>query len=226
MRKVQVKNSGLSYFVSGDKPRLLIQAGTHGDEYEVTECVLKAMRKYRDVLPPFIFVPIVSPSAVAKKTRANGLGHDMNRSFFSDSGDPEVEQNLKIIQDGRFDLFVSFHEDPTQNQYYVYDIAYHDRPNELVMKHNQRLKSQGICLLNGVDDPDDPDLGYLFTDGYNKLAFPTGHPDNGSISSWVFNRQITKEYLLPEIPGRVDLDVKHFIVETFFSEVILEMFKC
>lgn len=223
MRKVRGERFNWECLVCGNNPRLLIHAGTHGDEHEVIEHVTQAIKKYRKVLPPFIFVPRVSPTAVSRKTRVNGYGHDMNRSFFSDSDDPEIRQNLEMIQGNQFELFVSFHEDPSLDQYYVYNIGYDGDRNELVWKHNQKLKSKGVPLLNGVDDPHDSSLGYLFTEGYNKLAFVPNQPDNGSISSWVFNRRLTHEYLLPEIPGAADPSTKSFIVETFFEDVILKM---
>ncbi len=224
MLKIETKINGLNYWVSGENPRLIIHSGTHGDEYEVTKFVSKYVNKYEKILPPFIFVPEVSPTAISQKTRENGLGHDMNRSFFSDSTDPEIIANLEIIKNNQVELFVSFHEDPPIDEYYVYDIGYEEVENRIVQDHNQLLKRIGIKLLTGIDDIEDPGLGYEFRDGYNITVYPKDMPENGSISSWLFKRNITKEYLLPEIPGLADKKTKDIIVDTFFSEVILKMF--
>ena len=224
MRKIETGNPKFFYFVSEENPKLLIHSGTHGDEYEVTDFVMEAILKYEKKLPPFIFVPVVSPSAVERKTRVNESGTDMNRGFFSDSKDPEVLANIEIIKNQKFDLFVSFHEDWEFSEYYIYDWGYSKEKNELVLKHNQWLKNNGIGLFNGIDDPLDLALGYEFVEGYNKSVHLEKDKDDGVISDWILNRKISKEYLLPEIPQRLSREKKKLIVDSFFSEVILKMF--
>lgn len=224
MQKISAQNPKFYYYVSGDNPKLLIHSGTHGDEYEVTDFVTEAILKYEKQLPSFIYVPAVSPSAVERKTRRNENGNDMNRSFFSDSSDPEVQTNIKIINGHKFDMFVSFHEDWEFSDYYVYDWGYGREENELVLKHNQLLKSKGIGLFNGIDDPRDLSLGYKFVDGYNKFAHIQKDTDDGIISDWILNRKISKEYLLPETPQKLGRESKRTIVDTFFTEVILKSF--
>ncbi len=225
MNKRAANNGDIEYFVSGENPRLLIHSGTHGDEYEVTEFVTKCLEKYKKELPTFIYVPEVSPSAIAEKTRRNKQGHDMNRMFFSDSTDPEVQGNIEVLKDNRFDLFVSFHEDPELNEYYLYDVGYRKDQHTLALKHNQLLKENGVNLLNGVDDIEDTSLGFEFVGGYNKMIFQESQVDDGTISAWVLNRHIADEYLLPEIPGKADRKTKAMIVETFFTDVVIKIFQ-
>lgn len=224
MRIVVTKYPNFYYFRSGENPKLFIHSGTHGDEAEVTEFVREALIKHEESLPPFIFVPIVSPSAVERKTRENESGNDMNREFFSNSPDPEVQVNIEIMKDKRFDLFVSFHEDPLETNYYLYDVGYREMENELVLKHNQLLKNSGVELLSGIDDAEDSSLGYEFIEGYKKFIHPKNYHDDGTISAWVLNKHIAEEYLLPEIPGKASREVKRFIVDSFFTEVILKSF--
>lgn len=224
MREVKTDNPKFNYYVAGEDPRLLIHSGTHGDEYEVTDFVTEAILKYEKDLPSFIYVPVVSPSAVERKTRVNEFGTDMNRGFFSDSKDPEVQANIEIIKNQKFDLFVSFHEDWEFSEYYIYDWGYSKLKNELVLKHNQWLKNNGIELFNGVDDPLDLALGYEFVEGYNKSVHVKKDKDDGIISDWILNRNISKEYLLPEIPQQLSREKKRLIVDSFFSEVTLKMF--
>lgn len=224
MRKIVTDNPKLYYFISGKNPKLLIHSGTHGDEYLVTDFVSEAVLKYKKELPPFIFVPIVSPSAVERKTRVNESGTDMNRGFFSDSLDPEVQANIEIVKKEKFDLFVSFHEDWEFSDYYIYDWGYSKTKNELVLKHNRWLKDNSVGLFNGVDDPLDLALGYEFVEGYNKSIHLGNDKDSGIISDWILNREISKEYLLPEIPQRLSREKKKMIVDSFFSDVILKMF--
>ena len=122
MRKYQTSEPSLFYYQTGENPRLLIHTGTHGDEYEVIDLVMEAVKKYEDYLPSFVFVPVVSPSAVAKRTRNNGRGIDMNREFYSDSDDKEVVANIEILENKEFDLFVSFHEDPGSSFCYIHGV--------------------------------------------------------------------------------------------------------
>ena len=224
-------NKGLSadphfnYFVSSENPKLLIHSGTHGDEGGVIQHVKAALEKYESLLPSFVFVPEVSPSAVKLKTRVNSKGNDLNRVFLSNSEDEEVRLNIEVIKDKKFDLFVSFHEDPEYSDYYVYDFGYGEEKNKLVLEHNEFLKKQGVGLLNGVDDPTDPKLGYKFVDGYNKFAYVKKDVDSGNIAAWVLNRDIAKNCLFLEIPGKADYQTKEIIVDSFFREVILRSFE-
>ena len=40
------KNSDFHFFESGQKPKLLIHTGTHGDEYEVINIVTECLKNY------------------------------------------------------------------------------------------------------------------------------------------------------------------------------------
>lgn len=209
------------YFVKGNNPKLLIHSGTHGDEYEVIDIVKKCIEKYEDKLPDFVFVPYVSPSAVSSKTRMNNNGSDLNRIFFSDSKDFEVQENIKAIKDYKFDLFVSFHEDPELPFYYIYDEGKNLAETARVINHNQKLQSLGVNLLNGIDDPEDPTLGAEFTNGYRKFAVSKEFKNSGMITSWAIINDIVNDTLVPEIPGKADLKTKELIVDTFFRDILL-----
>lgn len=223
MRKIKV-NEDFCYYISGDDPKLLIHTGTHGDEWEVIGLVESYLRNNEKRLPDFLYVPEVSPSAVAKGTRNNWANRDMNRSFYAHLDDPEVLANIKILKNRKFDLMISFHEDHEfENEYYVYDVGRDGKENKLVLSHNQLLKERGICLMNRVDSPDDPDLGYLFVDGYKKFE----HKDNldHGIAGWILDTKIAEEYLMPEIPMKAKIETKKMIVDTFFEEVVLKMLR-
>ncbi len=221
IKKTSSTNPNFHYFVSGRNPKLLIHTGTHGDEWEVINLVKETLEKYESRLPAFTFFPEISPSAVKARTRVNSMGKDINRVFFSNSPDPEVIENIKHLEDRHFDLTVTFHEDPEVFEYYIYDTNKSGKDNESVLKHNRKLKKFGIKLLDGIDDPDDPDLGYEFKNGYKKFVYKEGEPDNGMLTVWALNRGITDECLIPEIPGKLDIDQKRFVVESFFEEVLL-----
>ncbi len=216
-RKTSNNLPGFEYFVKGNNPRLLIHSGTHGDEFEVIDCVRKSVTKFETSLPDFVYVPVVSPSAVKNKTRLNGSDLDLNRVFFSSSKEPEVVENIKILKKFNFDLFVSFHEDPLSDEYYIYDSGFKKEESLKIKTHNEKLKDLGFKLLNGVDDPMDPDLGYEFIEGYRKFVETKGDSVNGMISMWSMFEKEVQTCLTPEIPGLLDIAKKQLIVDTFFS---------
>lgn len=225
MKKVLISKRPLFYyFKSGESPKLLVHAGTHGDEYEVIKFVTKSLRKYQKQLPSFLYVPQVSPSAVRRRTRTNSSGLDLNRQFFSKSRVKEVLLNISILKNERFDLFVSFHEDPESDRYYIYDSSYAEKESKLVKAHNRMLQKNGVKLLNGLDNPSDPVLGNMFENGYKKFIRKSGTSDNGLITSWLLNRKIATNCFLPETPGSVSKENKKYIIDTFFSEVLIKYF--
>lgn len=221
IKKISSVLPNFYYFVKGENPKLLIHSGTHGDEFEVIDVVKKCVEKYEDKLPDFVFVPYVSPSAVSSKTRVNNNGSDLNRIFFSDSKDIEVQENIKVIKDYKFDLFVSFHEDPELPFYYIYDEGTNPNETANVVKHSQKMQSLGVNLLNGIDDPEDPTLGTEFVNGYKKFVVSKEFENNGMITSWAIINDIVGDTLVTEIPGKADLKIKELIVDTFFSDILL-----
>lgn len=220
IRKTSDILSGFEYFVKGSDPKLLIHSGTHGDEFDVIDVVREAVEKYEEQLPDFIYVPVVSPSAVKQKSRFNLNEKDMNRIFFNDSSDIEVKENMKVISGNKFDLFVSFHEDPEAYEYYIYDEGLDFKKSENILKNNKNLVDLGVKLLNGVDDPNDPHLGIEFVDGYRKFVVTDDHVNTGMISSWSLSEGLVKDTLVPEIPGKASMKEKALIVDTFFKDVL------
>lgn len=208
------------YYIKGPNPKLLIHSGTHGDEYEVIDFVRKAVEKYENLLPDFLFVPVVSPSAVRARKRFNVNGKDLNRVFFSDSTEIEVQENIKVLNNYKFDLMVSFHEDPDFLDYYIYDESKDERISNLVLKHNQKLKELGVGLLNGVDDPNDPHLGHMFVEGYAKFEHTEEEVHDGTATLWAIVESKASDCLVPEIPGKLDLSKKELVVDSFFKDIL------
>jgi hypothetical protein len=212
--------SGFEYYVKGKNPRLLIHSGTHGDEHEVIDLVRACIHKYEQVLPDLLFVPYVSPSAVSLKKRHNSRGFDLNRQFFANTREPEVVENIRLLSQFKFDLFVSFHEDPESTQYYIYDSGHNEVETQIIKDHNFILKKSGISLLNGVDDPNDPHLGFEFKDGYRRFNESVPTTFSGTASEYAMLAHGVKTCLIPEIPGRLNTFQKEFIVESFFVNVL------
>ncbi len=213
------------YYTYGKIPRLLVHSGTHGDEYEIIDIVADALERYKADLPSFIFVPRVSPSAVELRTRENTNGYDLNRQFKTDSTELEVLENLKIVERGPFDLFVTFHEDPLCTAYYMYDVGSDELDRTYVVENNATLQKHGIELYSGVDDPLDENLNHEFVNGYKKFAHNAIVEEDGMISTWALNKKLAKDCWIPEVPGRASIETKKFLVDNIFKNLILEYFK-
>lgn len=222
VKKVSETLEGFEYYIKGDNPTLLIHSGTHGDEYGVINAVRRCVEKYEDKLPDFVFVPVVSPSAVKAKIRVNSNGFDLNRIFFSDSKEIEVIENIKVLDGYKFDLMVSFHEDPVSEEYYIYDSGFDLNESEKIKSYNQKLKKLGFKLLNGLDDPDDPILGYEFKEGYKKFIEMNNDKNNGMITVWAMLEKGVNECLVPETPGILSMEKKELIVDTFFKDLLIK----
>lgn len=224
MQKHNLTGTNFEYFVHGNKPCLLLHAGTHGDEHEVIDLVTSAIKKYESRLPDFIYVPHVSPSAVAQKTRYNGHGLDSNRIYLDGSDVHEVLWNQEVMMMSTFDLAVSFHEDPEYSTYYIYDEGWEVDRSDLIHHHNAYLLKNDITLLTGPDDIHDTSINQAhFIDGYKKFEFKEGIYQ-GDVLNWGMNKGIIKNALIPETPGCLSIPLKKLIIESFFEMVILKYF--
>jgi len=224
MKKYRHKN--LVYFLSGAKPNLLLLSGTHGDEYESIRAIGECLRKYQNSLPPFLYIPFVSPSAVKLQTRKNKAGLDINRTFLAKSKDRETENVMEIVSRYRFNLCVTFHEDPEQKDFYLYDSGSVTAKDWKIFK--KRLKGLGVGMLNGVDDATDPILGNRFEDGYKAFLTDKSSPasdgeGDGTFWSWAVAKGLVKKVMTPEVPGKLPIKTKGKVVEAFFQEIIIPL---
>lgn len=212
----------ITYHLSGDNPQLLLISGTHGDEYEVISSTKKYVEMYKNRLPPFLFIPECSPSAVKLKTRTNDRGIDLNRSFDKNSSDPEVMAIKEIVSHFQFSLCVSFHEDPQTDQFYLYDSEKMESDKLNTLKVT--IKQTGIGLYNVIDDPSDPVLGFKINDGYITLPLDQNEPSTLTFWGWGLRRGIFSHIYNPEIPGKISLNQKDDIVRILFDLLILPFY--
>lgn len=211
----------MQQYIKGSSPKLILHSGTHGDECEIIESVKKAVTKFEDKLPDFVFVPEVSPSAVKSRTRTNARGVDINREFYADSADLEVKSNMEIFQKYPAPLLVSFHEDAElAKDLYIYDCG-SLKGTELIKSYLRSLPSLGVFPYNGVDDRDDPSLGSEFKDGYRFFPVLARGKDDGMIPTWVLARELVEKVVVIEIPGKAKRGIKDDLVDLFFSTVLL-----
>lgn len=216
-----VGKAKILYYVYGDKPCLLIDSGTHGDEYEVINSVEKAVKKYIAEMPSFIYIPEVSPSAVRLKTRENENGKDLNRDFFEESNEDESKAVMQIIRQYRFNLSVSFHEHDSMDGFYFYDSL--KMPKKMLQAIRDGISGLGVGLYSGIDDDNDLALGYRLSEGYVSCSEDQNKEKNGCLWTWLYRNKFVKRLVLSEIPGKVSQEVKDKIVEVIFKRLILEL---
>lgn len=96
------------------RPRacLCLAAGIHGDEPAGVEAVVRLLEG--GGLPvdvDWLALPALNPAGLARGTRTNPDGIDLNRAFDLEDPPPEVAAARGAVRDRRFDLFVCCHED-------------------------------------------------------------------------------------------------------------------
>lgn len=148
-------------------PYVLLAAGVHGNEpasAEVLEAFLseEEVTNYRDRFN-FIAFPRINPVGLARGTRGNGLGVDLNRDFFDEPSQPEsravTEYLAKLNQ--HFLVAIDCHEDvtdeivpgfdPAENPtgFYLYEIV--KREDRIGPAIIDRLRSEGIEIATNRD---------------------------------------------------------------------------
>ncbi len=107
----------------GERRKILLSAGTHGDEPAGPEAVLRFLERDNTTLLThfdFLILPCVNPYGYVHNTRENGDGADINRSFEDDST-PEAGIVKRALRGRRFDFFIEFHEDWEFSGFYLFE---------------------------------------------------------------------------------------------------------
>ena len=104
-------------------PRILVLAGTHGDEPATVEAALQLLEHFPthwldrfgvDVLP------CTNPIGWRQGTRENGCGIDINWAFDRE-GIAEVDILRRFLRGRRWQVVVDFHEDWEATGFYLYE---------------------------------------------------------------------------------------------------------
>ncbi len=199
-------------------PNLLILSGMHGDEYEVIDVVKEYLEEHKGDLPPYLFIPEVSPSAVARQTRRNIFDHDVNRQFFDPPKDEEVRAFMEQLRPYSFELALNFHEDPDLAQtFYMYDSGL--LSDDQLLQLRSSIIETGAGLHTGADDPLDADLGLHVEKGYISTPYDTLPQNAGFSWVWFHKHGVTKRDVDIEIPGGASLDLKRKLVAIIFDTI-------
>ncbi|MBX7157465.1 MAG: succinylglutamate desuccinylase/aspartoacylase family protein [Verrucomicrobiae bacterium] len=107
----------------GEPIRIGIFAGIHGDESEGVEAVaqfLQHLEENPELARGFqIYVyPICNPTGFEAGTRLSVSGKDLNREFWKNSSEPEVQYLEKELREGKWHGLISLHADDTTDGVY------------------------------------------------------------------------------------------------------------
>lgn len=217
---------GLMYYQSGERPELLIVSGLHGDEQSIIPCIKKALKTHQPKLRSYFYIPYASPEACVSKTRRNADGIDINRHFFENTTVNEVKRVQSLLAPFHFSCCVTFHEDPQESRFYLYDSGSFLHTTDLLSPLKKKFQQLGVSLLSGIDDAEDPLLGHTVEEGYHAVQPGKKTQDDGTLEAWVLNHLIAQYVLTPEVPGKVFKALKDKIVDVLFSHIIIPLCRC
>lgn len=111
---------------SGELPvRLAVFGGLHGDEPASVLAPVAFLERLvaepaRATGYELAVYPLLNPVGYARDTRENGAGLDLNRQFWRDSGQPEIQAVERELAANRFHGLITLHADDTAEGIYGY----------------------------------------------------------------------------------------------------------
>lgn len=210
---VKHTTGSIDYYTFGTHPRLLLIAGLHGDEAESADILHAWVSGQFHTLPPFLYIPIASPSARKLGSRQNLQGHDINRQFKDQTDDGEVHDLMRIMEGHHIKLGLDIHEDRDRTaSFYVYDSDTMDASE--LSAFRKRMAKLTVPLFSGIDDSGDEALGCVIDEGYYTLRAENSEPDfeEGFLSKWLIRRGIVQRMFTLEVPQKAHASTKRAII--------------
>jgi predicted deacylase len=97
---------------AGDRPRLYLSAGLHGDEPAPPHAVLRLLEQgFCDGSCAWFLCPLLNPGGLARGTRENPEGRDLNRDYRSLLTAKARAHAAWLGRQPAFDLTLCLHED-------------------------------------------------------------------------------------------------------------------
>jgi hypothetical protein len=107
----------------GPRPRIYLSAGIHGDEPAAPLALLSLIESGAfDRRAVWFICPMLNPVGLARGTRENALGTDLNRDY-RHLESPEVRAHVRWLgSQPNFNLAVCVHEDWESSGFYLYEL--------------------------------------------------------------------------------------------------------
>jgi hypothetical protein len=114
----------------GPRPRIYLSAGIHGDEPAPPLTLLALIEAGEfDSRATWFICPLLNPEGIARGTRENASGTDLNRDY-RHLESPEVRSHVRWLErQPNFDLAICVHEDWESTGFYVYELNPDRRPS-------------------------------------------------------------------------------------------------
>jgi protein MpaA len=115
---------------SGPRPRIYLSAGIHGDEPAPPLALLSMLEAGEfDGRATWFICPLLNPEGIARGTRENASGMDLNRDY-RHLESPEVRSHVRWLErQPNFDLAICVHEDWESTGFYLYELNPTKRPS-------------------------------------------------------------------------------------------------
>ena len=114
----------------GPRPRIYLSAGIHGDEPAPPLTLLALLESGAfDHRAHWFICPLLNPGGLARGTRENPGGLDLNRDYKAPRS-PEIAAHVRWLQrQPNFAVTLSVHEDWESKGYYLYELNPAGRPS-------------------------------------------------------------------------------------------------
>ena len=217
---IQQYTSGpLTYYQNSSRPSVLILSGMHGDEYGAGKILEQLVSNDRLIESAFLYIPQVSPSAVAAHTRENTYGHDINREFRNHAADKEALAVMDVLKRYHFTLAIDVHEDPERTKsFYIYDTG--NMTKEQQTGYQALIEKMGVELYTGMDDSEDKNLGCHVENGYISFRQDTVLVTTGFLSIWMTSETFADRVFTVEIPGNASSELKRDLLLTIIRFLV------
>ncbi len=151
----------------GVRPRIYISSGIHGDEPAAVAAVLEMLKRgFFNDRANWFFCPVLNPIGLARGTRENAQGRDLNRDYRGTPKSSEVRAHVEWLRhQPRFDVYICVHEDWESVGYYLYELNPLNKPSfaEAVIAEVEKIcpidRSEtidGTACIGGIARPTTP----------------------------------------------------------------------
>jgi len=115
---------------SGPRPRIYVSAGIHGDEPAAPQAMLDMIEAgVFDGRAIWFLCPLLNPAGLARATRENASGIDLNRDYRNPRS-PEARAHIAWLRhQPNFDVTLALHEDWEATGFYLYEQNPEQRPS-------------------------------------------------------------------------------------------------
>ena len=157
--------------------RLLIHAGIHGEEGETTVALSQALRLLSEPSPRCAVILAANPDGLARGTRGNARGVDLNRNFPTKDWSPNPVMHRYTLDAPR-DVVLSPGSGPGS-----------EPETKAMMDLIEELNPNGVIALHAplacIDDDNQSLLGQWVAEKTGlPLVADVGYPTPGSFGSW------------------------------------------